>query len=121
MRLALSILLLAGVAGAVDLPHGQGAALPAMTFPVSPAGMCLDGSERLFSSYQAAGLAPILLYNQPDSSSQGHVWVAVPSGQGWQAVDSYYGPVASDEFYHADMSFTDTASLEAAFPRRSVL
>ena len=120
MRLALAVLLLAGAAGAVDLPYSP-AALPATTFPITPAGMCLDGSEALFSSYQAAGLSPILLYNQPSTSSPGHVWVAVPSGQGWQAVDSYFGPVSSDEFYHADMSFPDMDSLRAAFPRRSAL
>ena len=113
-------LFLVASAGAVDLPYSP-AALPATSFPVTPAGMCLDGSEALFSSYQAAGLAPILLYNQPSASSPGHVWVAVSSGQGWQAVDSYFGPVSSDEFYHADMSFTDMDSLRAAFPRRSVL
>ena len=119
MRMLIAALLIAGTASAVDLPHGN-VTLPVIGFPVAQPGFCVDGSESLFSSYQAAGLSPVLLYNLPDSNSQGHVWVAVPGSSGYQAVDSYFGPVRDDEFYHADMMFGDVASLHSAFPRGAV-
>ena len=81
----------------------------------------LCGALGGLDNYAERAMVRRLIHNLPSASSPGHVWVAVPSGQGWQAVDSYFGPVSSDEFYHADMSFTDTDSLRAAFPRRSVL
>ena len=117
MRFLLAIMIMISMAGAVDLQPGGNPALPSMTFPITPAGMCLDGTERLFSDYRAAGLSPVLLYDLPDAESQGHVWLAVPDGDSWLAVDSFWGPMTSESYYHADMSFTDIESMRNAFPR----
>lgn len=104
MRLALTLLLI-GSAGAVDLQPGGHPALPDTGFPVInpssglpyPLGMCADGSAQLYADYQAAGLSPVLL------SSAHHMWVAVPDGDRWLAVDSYFGPMTDDGYYHGEV------------------
>lgn len=105
MRHALALLLLIGAAGAVDLTPGGNPALPDISFPLVnpstgmayPLGMCADGSAQLYADYQAAGLSPVLL------SSPTHMWVAVPDGDKWLAVDSYFGPTADGSYYSGEV------------------
>ena len=105
MRGLLLVAILIGSAGAVDLAPGGHPALPAMTFPTInpssglpyPLGMCADGSAQLYADYQAAGLSPVLM------QSAYHMWVAVPDGDRWLAVDSYWGPVVDDVYYHGEV------------------
>ena len=120
MRLILAALLLLGTAAAIDLQPGGHPALPEITFPVTSAGMCLDGAEQLFSDYQSAGLNPSYMYSLPDDSGPGHVWVAVPDGGRWLAIDSYWGPMTDGGYYSADGMYGDIESLEAAFPRERI-
>lgn len=119
-KLILAALLLISSAGAIDLQPGGHPALPAISFPVAPAGMCLDGAEQLFSAYQAAGFSPAYMYRGPDAFGPGHVWVAVPDGGRWLAIDSYWGPMTDDRYYSADGMYEDIESLEAAFPRERI-
>ena len=118
-------LVIVNTAGALDLQPGGHPALPNMSFPlVIPStklpislGMCVDGSESLFVKYDALNLSPVFVYDLPNIDSQGHVWVAVPDGDKWLAVDSYWGPMTSPSYYKADGICSNMTMLQAAFPR----
>ena len=122
MRVLLSVLLLIGMAGCVDLPTGGNPGLPALSFPLIsastgqpyPLGMRPSGAISLFGSYEAAGLSPQY------AASGEHVWVVVPDSTGkYQAVDNYFGPVSDSSYYTADNLYSDTPSLRAAYPNGS--
>ena len=119
MRLSLAFLILAGVAGAVDLPSGGSPVLPGLSFPIIsastgqpyPLGLCPSGAISLYGSYEAAGLNPVY------ATSGEHVWVVVPDASGrYQAVDNYFGPVDDPGYYSADALYRDTESMRAAYP-----
>lgn len=89
-------------------------------FPVTPLGMCYDGSEKLDSTYSGFGYNVIFLYDPGGFSSQGHIWVAVEDRDQpgtWLAVDSYYGVVKDPEYYFAPYSFNEFQYLDAINPK----
>ena len=89
-------------------------------FPVTPLGMCYDGSQKLESTYKSLGDKVIFLYDPSGFASQGHIWVAVKDKahpDTWLAVDSYYGAMADPEYYNAPYSFTDFKYLDSINPK----
>jgi len=89
-------------------------------FPVTPLGMCYDGSQKLDSTYRNFGYKVIFLYNPSGFDSQGHIWVAVEDKNHpdtWLAVDSYYGVMKDLEYYTAPYSFTEFQYLDAINPQ----
>jgi hypothetical protein len=89
-------------------------------FPVTPLGMCYDGSQKLDSTYRDFGYKVIFLYNPSGFDSQGHIWVAVQDKDhpdAWLAIDSYYGVMKDPEYYFAPYSFTEFQYLDAINPQ----
>ena len=89
-------------------------------FPVTPLGMCYDGSQKLDSTYRDFGYKVIFLYNPSGFDSQGHIWVAVEDKDhpgAWLAIDSYYGVMKDPEYYFAPYSFTEFQYLDAINPQ----
>lgn len=89
-------------------------------FPVTPLGMCYDGSQKLDSTYRDFGYKVIFLYNPSEFDSQGHIWVAVEDKDHpntWLAVDSYYGVMKESEYYRAPYSFDEFQFLDAINPQ----
>jgi hypothetical protein len=89
-------------------------------FPVTPLGMCYDGSQKLDSTYSNFGDRVIFLYNPSGFDSQGHIWVAVEDKDhpnNWLAVDSYYGVMKDPEYYTAPYSFDEFQYLDAINPQ----
>ena len=89
-------------------------------FPVTPLGMCYDGSQKLYSTYSDFGHKVIFLYNPSGFDSQGHIWVAVEDKDHpntWLAVDSYYGVMKDPEYYTAPYSFDKFQYLDAINPQ----
>ncbi len=89
-------------------------------FPVTPLGMCYDGSQKLDSTYRSFGYNVIFLYNPSGFDSQGHIWVAVEDKNHpdtWLAVDSYYGVMKDPEYYTARYSFNEFQYLDAINPQ----
>ena len=90
-------------------------------FPVTPLGMCYDGSQKLQITYKNFGYNVIYLYDPSGFDYQGHLWVAVEdkdhAGK-WLAVDSYYGAMKDDSYYYtAPYSFTDFKYLDSINPK----
>lgn len=90
-------------------------------FPVTPLGMCYDGSQKLHDSYKSFGYSTIFMYDPSGFDSQGHLWVVVEdkdhTGK-WLAVDSYYGVVTDDPYYYtAPYSFADFKYLDSLNPQ----
>lgn len=89
-------------------------------FPVTPLGMCYDGSEKLDSTYRGAGYRVMFLYDPSGFNSQGHLWIAVEnkarSGT-WLAIDSYYGVMTDKEYYLAPYSFNEFQYLDSINPK----
>lgn len=90
-------------------------------FPVTPLGMCYDGSQKLFETYKSFGLNTTYLFDPSGFDSQGHLWVAVEDedhANAWLAVDSYYGVMTKDDYYyHAPYSFADFRYLDSVNPK----
>jgi hypothetical protein len=89
-------------------------------FPVTPLGMCYDGSQKLDGTYRDFGYKVIFLYNPSEFDSQGHIWVAVEDKDHpntWLAVDSYYGVMKQPEYYCAPYSFDEFQYLDAINPQ----
>lgn len=90
-------------------------------FPVTPLGMCYDGSQKLQESYESLGYGSAYMYNPSGFDSQGHLWVVVEDKDApdtWLAVDSYYGPIAEDDYYYnAQYSFVDFKYLDSINPQ----
>jgi hypothetical protein len=91
-----------------------------LMFPVTPLGMCYDGSKKLDSTYKEAGYSVMFLYDPSGFNSQGHLWVAVESKSSpktWLAVDSYYGVMTDKQYYSAPYSFKDFQYLDSINPK----
>ena len=89
-------------------------------FPVTPLGMCYDGSEKLDSTYSGAGYHVVFLYDPSGFNSQGHLWIAVEDksrSDTWLAVDSYYGVMTDKEYYSAPYSFSEFQYLDSINPK----
>jgi len=90
-------------------------------FPVTPLGMCYDGSQKLHDSYRSFGYNVIYMYDPSGFESQGHLWVIVEDKdhQGkWLAVDSYYGVMTNDAYYYTGpYSFDDFKYLDSINPK----
>ncbi|MDM7934162.1 MAG: hypothetical protein QUS08_02075 [Methanothrix sp.] len=89
-------------------------------FPVTPLGMCYDGSQKLDSTYRSFGYNVMFLYDPAGFEGQGHLWVAVEDRDHpdtWLAVDSYYGIMTSQEYYRAPYSFAEFRYLDALNPQ----
>jgi len=89
-------------------------------FPVTPLGMCYDGSEALAEIYESFGYDVGYMYDPSEWDWQGHLWVVVedPDDQNtWLAVDSYYGIMSENEYYSAPYSFTDMKYLDSINPK----
>jgi hypothetical protein len=89
-------------------------------FPVTPLGMCYDGSQKLDSTYKGFGYNVIFLYDPSGFASQGHIWVAVEDKDhpdAWLAIDSYYGIMKDAKYYSAPYSFTEFQYLDAINPK----
>lgn len=90
-------------------------------FPVTPLGMCYDGSQKLQESYKSLGYGSVYMYDPSGFDSRGHLWVVVEDNDApdtWLAVDSYYGPITEDDYYYqAQYSFADFKYLESIDPQ----
>ncbi|MFB3763663.1 MAG: hypothetical protein ACE14P_00275 [Methanotrichaceae archaeon] len=92
-------------------------------FPVSPLGMCYDGSQMLNDLYKSFGYNTEYLYDPNGFNSQGHLWVAVEDKahpDTWLAVDSYYGTMMDGYYYKAPYSFVDFRYLDSINPKWKV-
>lgn len=92
-------------------------------FPVTPLGMCYDGSQKLENTYKGFGHNVTFLYDPAGFDSQGHIWVAVEDGSHpgtWLAIDSYYGVMEDPEYYSAPYSFSEFKYLDAINPRLNI-
>lgn len=92
-----------------------------VVFPVTPLGMCFDGSQKLAETYKSFNYNVAYLYDPSAGGySQGHLWIVVEDQakkDTWLAVDSYYGPMASSEYYFAPYSFDDVKYLDSINPQ----
>ena len=92
-----------------------------LIFPVTPLGMCYDGSQKLDDTYKSFGLHVIYLYIPSGFGNQGHLWVAVEDKDHpntWLAVDSYFGVIKNDkDYYTAPYSFADFKYLDSINPK----
>ena len=48
-----------------------------LIFPLTPLGMCYDGSQKLSESYRSFGYNTNFMYDPSGFDSQGHLWVVV--------------------------------------------
>ena len=89
-------------------------------FPLTPLGMCYDGSQELSESYKSLGYNTMFMYDPSGFDSQGHLWVVVEykdHAGTWLAVDSYYGVMNDDSYYYnAPYSFADFKYLDSLNP-----
>lgn len=87
-----------------------------VSFPVMPLGGCYDGT-RVVSRYYG-GMQIVYAMDPGDDSWRGHVWLLVEDSQGsWLAIDSYYGPVNSPEFYDPPIVVEEFGELDVYIPR----
>lgn len=89
-------------------------------FPVTPLGLCYDGSQQLDETYRSFDYNVAFMYDPAQFDSQGHLWVVVedPNAKDtWIAVDSYYGIMDGEEYYTAPYSFTDFKYLDSINPK----
>lgn len=88
-------------------------------FPVTPLGMCYDGSKKLADTYESFNYRVRYMYDPSEWDWQGHLWVIVEDDDKpdlWIAVDSYYGVITEDEYYKAPYSFDGFEHLDAINP-----
>lgn len=89
-------------------------------FPVTPLGMCYDGSQKLANLYTEFGYKIRYMYDPSGFENQGHLWIIVEdpdNGDRWLAVDSYYGVVTESSYYKAPYSFPDIKYLDSLNPK----
>jgi hypothetical protein len=90
-------------------------------FPVTPMGMCFDGSQKLAETYKSFNYKTVYLYDPSAGGySQGHLWIAIEDASKkdtWLAVDSYYGPMAGSEYYFSPYSFDNIKYLDSINPQ----
>jgi hypothetical protein len=90
-------------------------------FPVTPLGMCYDGSKKLADTYGSFGYGVRYMYDPSEWDWQGHLWILVEDTERpdrWLAVDSYYGVIRDDnQYYSAPYSFADFEYLDSINPR----
>ncbi|VVB70194.1 Uncharacterised protein [uncultured archaeon] len=89
-------------------------------FPLTPLGMCYDGSQKAYSTYTGFGYHVIYMYDPSGFAFQGHLWVAVEDKDHegkYLAVDSYYGVMTEEEYYKAPYSFADFKYLDSINPK----
>lgn len=89
-------------------------------FPVTPLGMCYDGSQKLADTYGSFGYNTTYMYDPSQWDWQGHLWIVVEDDgtDRWVAVDSYYGVVRVDNLYYsAPYSFEDFKYLDSINPK----
>ncbi len=92
-------------------------------FPVTPLGMCYDGSQQLDEIYKSFDYNVRYLYDPNGFDSQGHLWVALEDDHSgnWLAVDSYYGVMIDNEsYYYAPYSFEEFKYLDSINPKWSL-
>ncbi len=91
-----------------------------LIFPVAPLGMCYDGAQKLDENYKSFDYNVIYMYDPSGFDSQGHIWVLVEDKDQldtWLAVDSYYGPMTTEDYYTAPYSFADFKYLDSINPK----
>jgi len=92
-----------------------------VVFPVTPLGMCYDGSKKLADTYISFEYRVKYMYDPSEWDWQGHLWILVEDpGQPdrWLAVDSYYGVLRNDDqYYSAPYSFAEFEYLDSINPR----
>ena len=92
-----------------------------IVFPVTPLGMCYDGSKKLADTYGSFGYRVRYMYDPSEWDWQGHLWILVEDLEQpdrWLAVDSYYGfQRDDDQYYSAPYSFADFEYLDSINPR----
>jgi len=90
-------------------------------FPVTPLGMCYDGSKKLADTYESFDYRVRYMYDPSEWDWQGHLWVLVEDSEQpdrWLAVDSYYGVMTDDDqYYSAPYSFEDFEYLDSINPK----
>ena len=89
-------------------------------FPVTPLGMCYDGSKKLADTYESFNYRVRYMYDPSEWDWQGHLWVIVEDDGRpdlWIAVDSYYGVMIDDEYYSAPYSFEGFENLNSINPK----
>jgi hypothetical protein len=90
-------------------------------FPVTPLGLCYDGSQKLHDIYKSFGYNTMYIYDPSGFDSQGHLWIAVEDKDhpnSWLAADSYYGVMTDDQYYYtAPYSFEDFKYLDSINPK----
>ncbi len=89
-------------------------------FPVTPLGMCYDGSQKLANLYTDFGYNIKYMYDPSGFENQGHLWIIVEDTDNkdkWLAVDSYYGVVKDSSYYTAPYSFPNIKYLDSLNPR----
>lgn len=89
-------------------------------FPVTPLGMCYDGSQKLEAAYSSSGFNVMYMYSPAEWNWQGHLWVVIENTDlpdTWLAVDSYYGIITVDTYYKAPYSFDDMKYLDYINPK----
>jgi hypothetical protein len=92
-------------------------------FPLTPYGMCFEGSSRMGRIYTRLGYNVIYMYNPDNPKGRGHEWVLVEddkNGDSWQAVDSYYGIMDLNDYYRAPYSFPKHEDLKLILPQWQV-
>jgi hypothetical protein len=97
-------------------PASESLKLPSISFPVAPLGECFNGSAKVGQSLAAAGKKVKYAYDPKADGGQGHMWVLVQAGEGWQAVDSYYGLVNDAQFYKPKYAFDDYEKIQELMP-----
>lgn len=86
-------------------------------FPVTPLGMCYEGSNEMGKIYKDLGYNVTYMYRQ---DNPGHEWVLVEndSSNMWLAVDSYFGIIKnSNDYYTASYSFPNPSYLALVNPQ----
>ncbi|HII07200.1 MAG TPA: hypothetical protein HA349_07795 [Methanotrichaceae archaeon] len=90
-------------------------------FPVTPLGMCYDGSKKLADTYRSFDYRVRYMYDPSEWDWQGHLWILVEDPEHpdrWLAVDSYYGVLRDDDqYYSAPYSFDDFEYLDSINPK----
>jgi len=85
-------------------------------FPLSPLGMCYEGSKQMGIIYTGLGHNIMYMFNP---NNTGHEWVLVEVGSTntWMAVDSYYGVMTTGDYYTAPYSFQQFDLLDLVNPQ----
>lgn len=86
-----------------------------IAFPVLPLGGCLEGSH--IAARYLCDREVIYCYGPGDEGWRGHVWLLVGDDEGgYQAVDSYSGPVSDLYYYDPPMTARSYDELVGLIP-----